>query len=83
MVTAIRTIGYKFKELSPGDLLGLEELILDDVDRCVQAIAVTECELDYIDKQQFYESKEINLIFHSVQRGRHQSCQRKLGPRLS
>jgi CRP-like cAMP-binding protein len=53
MVTAVRTISYKFKELGPGDLLGLEELILDNVDRCVQATALNECELEYIEKDLF------------------------------
>ncbi len=53
----IKTLDYKVKELKAGELLGIEEFLLQDVSRCVQATAITECEIQYIDIQDFLESK--------------------------
>lgn len=53
----IKTLDYKVKELKAGELLGIEEFLLQDVTRCVQATAITECEIQYIDIQDFLESK--------------------------
>lgn len=33
----IKTLDYKVKELKAGELLGIEEFLLQDVTRCVQA----------------------------------------------
>lgn len=44
------------RELKGGDLLGIEEFLLQDVTRCVQAMAISECEIQYIDIQDFLES---------------------------
>ncbi len=55
----IKTLDYKVKELKAGDLLGIEEFLLQDVTRCVQATAISECEIQYIDIQDFLESKSI------------------------
>ena len=41
----IKTLDYKVKELKSGELLGLEEFLLQDVARCVTAKALTECEV--------------------------------------
>jgi len=35
MTINLKTIDYKVGELDPGSLFGLEELVLDDVARCV------------------------------------------------
>ena len=55
----IKTLDYKVKELKAGELLGIEEFLLQDVTRCVQAKAILECEIQYIDIQDFLESKSI------------------------
>jgi hypothetical protein len=41
----IKTLDYKVKEIKAGELLGMEEFLLQDVTRCLQATAITECEL--------------------------------------
>jgi CRP-like cAMP-binding protein len=69
MVTSVRRINYRVKELGEGSLVGMEEFILSDVPRCVQALAVTDCELAYIDQEEFFECKymiEIKIFFNSV-----------------
>lgn len=52
----IKILDYKMRELKAGDLLGIEEFLLQDVTRCVQAMAISECEIQYIDIQDFLES---------------------------
>jgi hypothetical protein len=41
----IKIIEFKAKELGIGQVFGLEEVLLKDVERCIQAKAVTECEV--------------------------------------
>ena len=53
MEASIKTLNCKIRELNAGDVFGLEELLLSSVSRCCQAIAITDCELEYIDKEQF------------------------------
>lgn len=60
MAINIKTLDYKVKEIKAGELLGIEEFLLQDVTRCVQATALSECELQYIDIQDFLESKGTN-----------------------
>jgi CRP-like cAMP-binding protein len=54
MLTTVRTINYKFKELGEGALLGAEEFILTDVPRCVQATALSDCELTFVEQEDFF-----------------------------
>ena len=60
MAINIKTLDYKVKEIKAGELLGIEEFLLQDVTRCVQATALSECELQYIDIKDFLESKWTN-----------------------
>jgi CRP-like cAMP-binding protein len=57
MIINIKTLDYKVKELKAGELVGIEEFLLQDVQRCVEAQALTECELQFIDIKDFLESK--------------------------
>ena len=67
MEASIKTLNCKIRELNAGDVFGLEELLLSSVSRCCQAIAANDCELEYIDKEQFLQCKASVLICDSVQ----------------
>jgi CRP-like cAMP-binding protein len=62
MVTTVRTIKYKFKEVGEGGMIGAEEFILVDVPRCVEATAITDCELGYIEQEDFFKRKKFLSI---------------------
>jgi CRP-like cAMP-binding protein len=63
MVTMVKTINYRYKELQEGDLFGMEELVLyGSVARCVSATALTDCELDFVDKMTFFQSNHNSQI---------------------
>ena len=43
-------------------MIGAEEFILVDVPRCVEATAITDCELGYIEQEDFFKRKKILSI---------------------
>ena len=45
----VKTIEYKQRSVGSGQVFGIEEVLLKDVERCVQAVAITECEVQYIE----------------------------------
>ena len=57
----MKTINYKFKELHEGQVFGLEEMIQVGMHRCVTAQALTDCELEYLDRERFFERKEVQI----------------------
>lgn len=64
----IKTIEYKVGEIGPGQVFGLEEVLLKDVERCVQAKALTDGELQEIGSDQLHEifnEDDIDIILKS------------------
>jgi CRP-like cAMP-binding protein len=64
----IKIIEFKAKELGVGQVFGLEEVLLKDVERCIQAKAVTECEVQYIesdDVHQILNEEGVELILNN------------------
>lgn len=45
----IKTLEYKALQIGTGQVFGLEEALLKEVERCVEARAMTNCEVQYID----------------------------------
>ncbi len=64
----IKTIEYKVREVMAGQIFGAEEVLLKDVDRCVQAKATSDGELQYIDMAEMHSKmseEDVDAIMKS------------------
>ena len=50
----MKTIEYKVREVTAGQVFGAEEVLIKDIDRCMQAKATTDGELQYIDMAELH-----------------------------